>query len=389
MGRSILLSFLLFAIALPCSGRDPVRVSNNTDQRQTKPRARELGVAPGVLNPGPLNAITDVSGVLVSHVTLIEGTDVRTGVTAILPHGGNLYQEKVPAGFAVANGYGKFAGTTQILELGEIETPIVLTNTLSVPQGMEGIIKWTLDHEGNERVRSVNAVVGETNDGFLNDIRGRHVRVAHVIEAINSAKSGPVVEGSVGAGTGTITFGWKGGIGTSSRLLPERLGGWTVGVLAQTNYGGVLQIDGIPVGKELGKYYLKGATDSGDADGSIILVLATDAPLSDRNLTRIARRALAAIGRTGSPASNGSGDYAVSFSTAESVRRTRDRRSGEAMIGELPNGSISPLFQAAMEAAEEAIYNALFQATTMTGMNGTIEELPIADIRRLLRIYGR
>ena len=389
VGRSILLSFLLFAVALPCSARDPVRVSNSADQRQTKPRARELGVAPGVLNPGPLNAITDVSGVLVSHVTLIEGTDVRTGVTAILPHGGNLYQEKVPAGFAVANGYGKFAGTTQILELGEIETPIVLTNTLSVPQGMEGIIKWTLDHEGNESVRSVNAVVGETNDGFLNDIRGRHVRVAHVIEAINSAKSGPVVEGSVGAGTGTITFGWKGGIGTSSRLLPERLGGWTVGVLAQTNYGGVLQIDGIPVGKELGKYYLKGATDSGDADGSIILVLATDAPLSDRNLTRIARRALAAIGRTGSPASNGSGDYAVSFSTAESVRRTRDRRSGEAMIGELPNGSISPLFQAAMEAAEEAIYNALFQATTMTGMNGTIEELPIADIRRLLRIYGR
>ena len=387
--RSTLLAFLFCAIVWSCPVQASVATGNTADPQQAKPRARELGVAPGVLNPGPLNAITDVLGVLVSHVTLIEGTDVRTGVTAILPHGGNLYQEKVPAGFAVANGYGKFSGTTQILELGEIETPIVLTNTLSVPQGMEGIIEWTLDQEGNERVRSVNAVVGETNDGFLNDIRGRHVRAAHVVEAINNAHSGPVIEGSVGAGTGTITFGWKGGIGTSSRLLPNRLGGWTVGVLAQTNYGGVLQLDGIPVGKELGKYYLKGATDSGDADGSVILVLATDAPVSDRNLTRLARRALAAIGRTGSPATNGSGDYAVSFSTAESVRRTPDRRSDESTISELPNGSMSPLFQAAMEAAEEAIYNALFQATTMTGMNGTIEELPLDDIRRLVRIYGR
>lgn len=387
--RFILPAILACAFAWPSTVQASIRSNSPSRLQQAKPRARELGIAPGVLNPGPLNAITDVAGVLVSHVTLIEGTDVRTGVTAILPHGGNLYQEKVPAGFAVANGYGKFAGTTQILELGEIETPIVLTNTLSVPQGMEGIIEWTLDQEGNERVRSVNAIVGETNDGFLNDIRGRHVRKAHVIEAINKAQSGPVVEGSVGAGTGTITFGWKGGIGTSSRILPDRLGGWTVGVLAQTNYGGVFQLDGIPVGKELGKYYLKGATDSGDADGSVILVLATDAPVSDRNLTRLARRALAAIGRTGSPATNGSGDYAVSFSTAESVRRTPGRRSEESMIAELPNGSMSPLFQAAMEAAEEAIYNALFQATTMTGMNGTIEELPLDDIKRLLRIYGR
>lgn len=354
-----------------------------------KPRARDLGIAPGVLSPGPLNAITDVTGVLVGHVTLIEGSDVRTGVTAILPHGGNIYREKVPAGFAVANGYGKFAGTTQILELGEIETPIVLTNTLSVPQGMEGVIDWTLAQTGNENVRSVNAVVGETNDGSLNDIRGQHVRASHVVSAIQNAKSGPVKEGAVGAGTGTITFGWKGGIGTSSRKLPASLGGYTVGALVQTNYGGILQIDGVPVGEELGQYYLKNVLDAGDADGSIIIVIATDAPLSDRNLTRLARRALSAIARTGSPATNGSGDYAVSFSTAESVRRTSVRTSGKRQLDDLPNGSMSPLFEAAMESAEEAIYNALFQATTMTGNGRTVNELPIEEVRRILKKYGR
>lgn len=392
------IALLVLATELPTSAQVPtsytvsVDGSEQTELKQSardKPRARDLGIAPGVLSPGVNNAITDVSGVRVGHVTLIEGNHIRTGVTAVLPHGGNVYQHKVPAGFAVANGYGKFAGTTQILELGEIETPIVLTNTLSVPQGMEGILDWTLAQVGNENVRSVNAIVGETNDGYLNDIRGRHVRAAHVVDAIEHAVTGRVPEGSVGAGTGTVTFGWKGGIGTSSRKLPSQLGGWTVGVLVQTNYGGVLQMDGIPVGKELGKYYLKGAADSGDADGSIILVVATDAPLSDRNLTRLSRRALSAIGRTGSPATNGSGDYAVSFSTAESVRRTPDRRSGIGEVEDLSNGAVSPLFQAAMEAAEEAIYNALLQATTVTGMNGTIEELPVEEVRRLARKYGR
>ncbi len=387
------LIFLVILLALSSSRFSVAQVSVTfTPERQqtaTKPRARDLGITPGVLNPGPLNSITDVTGVLVGHVTLIEGFNVRTGVTAVLPHGGNIYREKVPAGFAVANGYGKFTGTTQILELGEIETPIVLTNTLSVPQGMEGVIDWTLARTGNENVHSVNAIVGETNDGSLNDIRGRHVRASHVVSAIQNAKSGPVEEGAVGAGTGTVTFGWKGGIGTSSRKLPASLGGYTVGALVQTNYGGILQIDGVPVGEELGQYYLKEVLDAGDADGSIIIVIATDAPLSDRNLTRLARRALSAIARTGSPATNGSGDYAVSFSTAESVRRTSMGRSGKRQLEDLPNDSMSPLFEAAMESAEEAIYNALFQARTMTGNGRTVNELPIDEVRKILEKYGR
>ena len=310
-------------------------------------------------------------------------------MTAILPHAGNLYQDKVPAGFAVANGYGKFAGTTQIRELGEIETPVVLTNTLSVPQGMEGIISWTLAQPGNENVRSVNAVVGETNDGFLNDIRGRHVRAAHVVRAIESASDGPVAEGTVGAGTGTVHFGWKGGIGTSSRVLPTSLGGYNVGVLVQTNYGGTLEIDGVPVGKEMGRYYLRGALDRGDADGSVVLVVATDAPLSPRNLERLANRALVAIGRTGSPQTNGSGDYALAFSTADSVRRTPERRSGAAEILDLATGRTSPLFQAAMEAAEEALYNALFRATSVDGHRGRMEALPIDEVTAIMARYGR
>jgi len=354
-----------------------------------KPRVRDLGLHPGVLETGPLNAITDVAGVTVGHVTLIEGDDVRTGVTAILPHRGNLYREKVPAGFSAANGYGKFAGTTQIIELGEIETPIVLTNTLSVATGMRGIIEWTLQQPGNEDVRSVNAIVGETNDGYLNDIRGMHVEVQHVVDAISNAQPGPVREGAVGAGTGTINFGWKGGIGTSSRVLPEHLGAYTIGVLVQTNYGGILSMDGVPVGEELGQYYLKDDLDRGDADGSVIIVVATDAPLSDRNLERLANRALIAIGRTGSPQTNGSGDYAVAFSTAESVRRTPERRRAVASITELPNGRMSPLFQAAVESAEEAIYNALLQAETMTGAGGTIEAIPIEKLKEILAKYGR
>ncbi|MBT3449173.1 MAG: P1 family peptidase [Bacteroidetes Order II. Incertae sedis bacterium] len=352
---------------------------------QERPRAREMGIQPGVLPVGPLNAITDVAGVQVGHLTIWEGDDVRTGVTAILPHTGNLYQEKVPAGFFQGNGYGKFAGSTQIIELGEIETPIVLTNTLSIPQGMEGIISWTLKQPGNEQVRSVNAVVGETNDGYLNDIRGRHVHADQVVTAIESAHTGPVEEGAVGAGTGTVSFGWKGGIGTSSRVLPGRLGGYTVGVLVQTNYGGILQIDGVPVGEELGQYYLKGAIDNGDADGSVIVVIATDAPLSDRNLTRLAARAMLAIGRSGSPATNGSGDYALAFSTAEMARR------GNAMseLKELPNDAISPIFQAAVEATEESIYNALLKAKTVSGHRGTIEAISIDAVIEIMRKYGR
>jgi len=352
-------------------------------------RARDLGIAPGILPTGALNAITDVAGVRVGQVTLSLGDSVRTGVTAIVPHAGNLYQEKLPAGFAVGNGYGKFAGSTQIKELGELETPIVLTNTLSVAQGMRGIIEYTLEQPGNEDVRSVNAVVGETNDGFLNDIRARIVTPEHVMEAIEKAATGPVAEGGVGAGTGTINFGWKGGIGTSSRRLPAGLGGYTVGVLVQTNYGGVLEIDGVPVGEELGQFYLRDALDRGDADGSIILVVATDAPLSDRNLARLASRALGAIARTGSPATNGSGDYAVAFSTASSVRRNPERRRGVARISDLANSNMSPLFEATLESAEESIYNALIAARTTTGFKGRIEALPLERLRKILKKYGR
>ncbi len=354
-------------------------------------RAREAGIRPGVLPTGPLNAITDVEGVRVGHVTLVRGDSVRTGVTAVLPHGGNLYADKVPAGFSAANAFGKFAGSTQIRELGEIETPIVLTNTLSVAQGMEGVIDWTLRQAGNENVRSVNAVVGETNDGFLNDIRGRHVRSHDVVEAIVRAEAGPVTEGAVGAGTGTVSFGWKGGIGTSSRQLPAALGGWTVGVLVQTNYGGILQIDGVRVGEALGQFYLDRYVDRGDADGSVIVVVATNAPLSDRNLERLAHRALYGVPRSGSPATNGSGDYAVAFSTHEGVRRTPERRTPDAdgpgtLLAEWPNDRMSPLFQAAMEASEEAIYNALFMATTTSGHRGTVQALPL---QRVLDVMGR
>ena len=360
----------------------------NSDATMTssedRPRAREVGVAPGVLPPGPRNAITDVAGVRVGHFTLIEGEAVRTGATAILPHGGNLYRDKVPAGVVVGNGYGKLMGVTQIRELGEIETPIVLTNTLSVPQGAEAILDYTLAQPGNEDVRSVNAVVGETNDGFLNDIRRRALRAAHIARAIAEADTGTVAEGSVGAGTGTVAFGWKGGIGTSSRRLPKTLGGYTVGVLVQTNYGGLLDIMGVPVGRLLGRYYLKDALDGGDADGSVMIVVATDAPLSDRNLTRLARRALLAVGRTGSPATNGSGDYVIAFSTAASVRRTPERRRAVAAYEELPNGRISPLFQAVVEATEEAVYNSLFKATTVTGHRGTVEALPLDEVLPLL-----
>ncbi len=363
-------------------------------------RAREIGVAPGILPPGPLNAITDVEGVRVGHATLRQGEAVRTGVTAILPHDGNLYRDKVPAGVFVGNGYGKLMGSTQIAELGEIETPIVLTNTLSVPEAASGVIGWTLDQPGNERVASVNAVVGETNDAGLNAIRRRVVTPETARRAIAAAGGGPVAEGAVGAGTGTIAFGWKGGIGTSSRVLPESLGGHVLGVLVQANMGGVLTVDGVRVGEALGRYFLQdalandaearggGATD--DGDGSIIIIVATDAPLSDRNLERLAARAIAGLARTGAAMTNGSGDYVIAFSTAESVRRTPARRVAPAMIEDLPNALFSPLSQAAIEATEEAILNALFMAETTEGYNtyedapARVEALPLDRVRALI-----
>ena len=346
-------------------------------------RARELGITPGVLPTGQWNAITDVRGVKVGQVTLVEGEDIRTGVTAIFPHDGNVFQDKVPAGIAVGNGFGKLMGFTQVEELGEIETPIVLTNTLAVPAAAEALIEWTLGQQGNEEVRSVNPVVGETNDGWLNDIRARAVTKASVLEALKNAGSGPVEEGSVGAGTGTVCFGWKGGIGTSSRVLPKSLGGYTVGALVQSNFGGVLQMDGIPVGKELGQYYLKDELDA-SADGSIMIVIATDASLSDRNLLRLAKRGLSGLARTGASLSNGSGDYAVAFSTAEAVRRTPERRSKVWAYPEVSNDLTSPLFQAAIEATEEAVYNSLCMAETMTGYRGrTVHALPLEKVERL------
>jgi D-aminopeptidase len=350
------------------------------DAQSARPRAREAGIRIGILSPGPLNSITDVAGVAVGHRTLIEGSAIRTGVTAVLPHRGNLFQDKVPAGFAVANGFGKFMGSTQIEELGEIESPILLTNTLSVPEAAAAAIEWTLGQSGNEMVRSVNAVIGETNDGGLNDIRARRVTKADAAAAIAAAGVGAVPEGAVGAGTGTVAFGWKGGIGTSSRRLPANLGGHTVGVLVQSNYGGVLSVDGVPIGKLLGRHYLKDELQSASGDGSVIIVIATDAPLSDRNLKRLASRAFLGIGRTGSPITNGSGDYAVAFSTNEAVRRTPARRGAPSPVEELPNDRVSPLFEAAVEATEEAVLNSLFKAQTMDGHGGRIEALPVEQL---------
>lgn len=345
---------------------------------------RRAGIVIGILPAGPLNAITDVPGVMVGQVTIERGKDVHTGVTAILPHAGNLFQEKVPAGIVVANGFGKFAGSTQVEELGEIETPVLLTNTLSVPEAMAASIEWTLAQPGNEDVRSVNAVVGETNDGLLNDIRGRHVRIADARRAIETARTGPVAEGNVGAGTGTVAFGWKGGIGSASRRLPASLGGWTIGVLVQANYGGVLTIDGASVGTALDRYDYQREVEERRADGSVIVVVATDAPMSDRNLRRLAARAFAGVARTGSSFSNGSGDYAIAFSTASSVRRKAAPGNIPA-VADLPNAAMSPAFQAAAEATEEAVLNALFSARTTVGHRGTAEALPHRRVLPLLR----
>jgi D-aminopeptidase len=353
----------------------------------TRPRAREFGLVVGVLPPGPLNAITDVAGVKVGQVTLVEGNAVRTGVTAILPHGGNVFQDKVPAGISVANGYGKLTGVTQVEELGTLETPIILTNTLSVPTAAEAVIDWTLGLPGNEKVASVNPVVGETNDGWLNDIRGRHVTKAHVLEAILTASGGPVAEGAVGAGTGTTCFDYKGGIGTSSRRLPQGRGGFTVGVLVQTNFGGVLTIRGVPFDRKeagVGGSATTGGNPSGD--GSCMIVVATDAPLDARNLERLAKRALLGIARTGGYFSNGSGDYAIAFSTAESVRVARRSTERTQTVTLLRDDAVSPIFQAAAEAAEEAILNSLFKAVRTEGKDGHVAEpLPLDRVKALLQ----
>ncbi len=366
------------------AARDSVRV-----------RARDLGVAPGIFAPGSNNAITDVAGVRVGQVSLREGDTVRTGVTAILPHPGNAYRSRVPAALHVGNGFGKFVGSTQVNELGELETPILLTCTLCVWKAADAMAEWMLAQPDMQQVRSLNVVVGETNDGGLNDIRARPVTADAVRRALEGAKSGPVEEGSVGAGTGTVAFGWKGGIGTSSRKLPESLGGWTVGVLVQANFGGVLQVEGAPVGRELDRYAFQNAVaaqgnvrgladDRGD--GSVIIVVATDAPLSDRNLRRLASRGMMGLGRTGSSASNGSGDYVLAFSTAASVRRGFD--AAQLQTTELANEQMSAVFQASVDAVEESVYNALFMATTVSGNGQTVEAIPLDKVREVLRRHG-
>ena len=367
-----------------------------------RPRARDLGITIGVLPPGPLNAITDVAGVRVGQVTVAAGDSINTGITAILPHAGNVFREKVPAAVSVGNGFGKLTGIAQIRELGEIESPIVLTCTLCVPRAADAVLTYLLGLPGNENVQSANAVVGETNDGGLNLIRLRPITEAQVLEALRGAREGAVEEGSVGAGRGTVAFGWKGGIGTSSRVLPPGLGGWTVGVLVQTNFGGILTIGGAPVGQRLGQFYLQsqvgglevrgqgsGVTSPHDSpDGSIMIVVATDAPLDSRGLERLAQRAFLGVARTGSPMTNGSGDFALAFSTAASVRRGplaqgRLTRAVEAVA----NDAQSPLFEAVVEATEEAILNSLFRAESVRGPRGTVGALPLDSVTSILREY--
>lgn len=346
---------------------------------EVRPRARDLGLSIGSLPPGPLNAITDVAGVLVGHATLIRGEDIRTGVTAIVPHGGNLFREKVPGAVFVGNAFGKLIGATQVNELGEIETPILLTSTLNVWRVADALVDYMLALDGNQDVRSINPVVAETNDGALNDIRSRPVGREEVFQALRSARGGPVEEGSVGAGTGTIAFGFKGGIGTASRRLPERQGGWTVGVLVQSNYGGDLRICGAPVGREL-------RAGSQGADGSVIVVVATDAPVDARNLRRMAARTMLGLGRTGSAASNGSGDYAIAFSTAPELRIPAGGALQPARL--VSNEAMSPLFLAVIEATEEAVYNSLLRATTVSGRGRKVEALPVERTVEILRRYG-
>ena len=399
MSKTLLIVlFSLVAVASSTAAQSKAPVNE-------RPRAREAGVIVGVLKPGPLNAITDVTGVAVGQTTIVRGENVRTGVTAILPHGGNLFREKVPGAVFLGNAFGKLAGSTQVNELGEIETPILLTSTLAVPRVADALLDYMLALPGNENVQSINPLVAETNDGALNDIRGRHIAPGDVMAAIRNARGGMIEEGSVGAGTGTIAFGFKGGIGTSSRKLPASLGGYTIGVLVQTNFGGLLTINGAPVGRELGRYYLKeelaetsnsaggsnSPRDADKADGSIIIVVATDAPVDARNLRRLAARTMMGLARTGSSASNGSGDYAIAFSTAPELRLVApapSERNAPRSVRVLPNDAMSPLFLAVIEATEEAVYNSLFKATTMTGRGKTIEALPIPRTLEILRKHN-
>ncbi|WP_116542464.1 DmpA family aminopeptidase [Pontibacter virosus] len=373
--KILLTGFLMMAVLVNASG-------------QERKRARDYGIRIGVLQPGAHNAITDVAGLRVGHTTLVQGDKVRTGVTAILPHDGNLFQNKVPAAVYVGNGFGKLAGSTQVQELGNLESPIILTNTLGVGTAMNAVVGYTLQLPGNEAVQSVNALVGETNDGYLNDIRGRHVKEEHVLQAIKQAAGGPVAEGNVGAGTGTVCFGYKGGIGTASRKLPASLGGYTVGVLVQSNFGGVLQIDGVPVGEELGRFsYSKQVLES--ADGSCMIVIATDAPVDARNLERIASRAMLGLAKTGGIASNGSGDYVIAFSTNEGLRIPYSSDQKTQTFTLLRNDEMSPLFMATIEATEEAIINSLFRAETMKGRDSnTIEALPLEPVIKLLKKHN-
>ena len=354
---------------------------------QNRQRIREFGITIGILEPGPRNAITDVAGVKVGHVTLIKNQDIRTGVTAVLPHDGNLFLSKVPAAVYVANGYGKLMGYTQIEELGNLETPIILTNTLSVPTAANALIGYMLSMDGNEQVQSVNPIVGETNDGFLNDIRGRHVKEQDVLQAIKVASSGPVAEGSVGAGTGTTCFRYKGGIGTASRVLAENRGGYTLGVLVQTNFGGNMQIRGFPIGQHLSGSFGAVPSESGPLpEGSCMMVVATDAPIDSRNLKRLAKRSLLGIPRTGGYYSNSSGDYCIAFSTATSLRIPARSRSRTLVREVLRNSAMSALFSAAAEASEEAILNSMFKAETMTGRGGNrVEALPLDKVRALMK----
>jgi D-aminopeptidase len=352
-------------------------------QSESRPRARDLGLAPGAGSPGPLNAITDVSGVLVGHVTLVSGDNVHTGVTAIIPHAGNIFTDKVAGAVFVGNAFGKLAGSTQVRELGTIETPIILTNTLSVGAALDGLVRWTIAQPGNERVQSVNGLVGETNDGTLNDIRGLHVTADHVRQAIESARGGAVIEGAVGAGTGTIAFGWKGGIGTSSRLVTQQGSTFTIGVLVQTNFGGKLTMAGVPVWKHL----TPGNQGTASADGSCMIVVATDAPVDAHNLERMAGRAVFALARTGSTYSNGSGDFAIAFSTHASQHVTSAAGPQTRMV--IPTDSMSGLFEATLDATEEAVYNSLLRATTTTGRGRTVQAIPIDQLKGVLKQYGR
>jgi L-aminopeptidase/D-esterase len=400
------LTFTAILTAL-CFPERPTRMASEQNQSTTpaRQRARQLGIKVGILPTGELNTITDVRGVLVGHTTLIRGENIRTGVTAILPHNGNLFTDKVPGAVFVGNGFGKIAGSAQVNELGEIETPILLTSTLSVPRVSDAVLDYMLALPGNEKVLSVNPLVAETNDGFLNDIRGRQITRDDVLAAIKTAKGGMVEEGSVGAGTGTVAFGFKGGIGSSSRKLPATLGGFTVGVLVQTNFGGVLTINGAPVGVELNRYYLKdeltkpesqarsdaGARKETDADGSVIIVIATDAPLDSRNLRRVAARAIMGLARTGAAGSNGSGDFVIAFSSSLDVRirpQTTADRNLPRNLKSLSNDSMSPLFLGVIEATEEAVYNSLFKATTTTGNGHTVDALPVDRTIEILRRHG-